>query len=561
MDKDQIKAIDKLINSLTTENQRALSDVSNKIKETLKTNGDALSENATDILDKAAGLASEGRFKSIADQRKVLDEIEKLEKRISIEKDGATRKILSEHLKSLKTVTKENTGLTARVGGLLTRHIDTIGGIATGLLSESPIFAVLAAKGIEKIKEVGEAKAEARRAEIEELEKQRNILLEKQSDTSLDQNETLDNIDEGIGEVNDNLERLQAAQENDTEQQLDLFYDRLKADQEMEQERIEREEEARREALAAEKQPMPIEQKPEKEKKGGLLSGLVLGIKGLLSGFKKNLLLALSGAFGMVTGFVKGLGKLFLGALKRIFLPIAIVGALFSGITSAVEEYKKTGNITEAIFAALQGIVEFITFGLIDKDKFDTARAWLGEQLTHMLATFTDMWKGISAWVSDNFGGVGASLTGVFGQVGEIMIKIKDHILAPFKKMWELIDTTFPGITSSITGLGDQIIEGFRTMIRDLLDLLPSSVIDLMPDSVKQELEDVGVISKAEQQTGQVETITRENLAEKKRQAREDADRLGLNVNQVNNSTNVKTTNVLGRPSARGDDYMPAGVY
>jgi hypothetical protein len=95
--------------------------------------------------------------------------------------------------------------------------------------------------------------------------------------------------------------------------------------------------------------------KPE-EKKGGMFDGLLDWITSLLG-----------------DGFMKGLKALFnpkniLKALGKAFVIGAIVGALFEGIMDGFDEFMESGDIGKALVAGLAGIVDFLTFGLFDKE-------------------------------------------------------------------------------------------------------------------------------------------------------------------------------------------------
>jgi len=94
----------------------------------------------------------------------------------------------------------------------------------------------------------------------------------------------------------------------------------------------------------------PDEKKPEG---GGLLDSLFSMLSGgLMQAFKA---LLNPGAI------LKALGKVFAIGM--------IVGALFEGIMDGFEEFQKTGDIGKALIAGLAGIIDFLTFGLFDKDK------------------------------------------------------------------------------------------------------------------------------------------------------------------------------------------------
>lgn len=58
-----------------------------------------------------------------------------------------------------------------------------------------------------------------------------------------------------------------------------------------------------------------------------------------------------------------------LKALGKVFAIGMIVGALFEGIMDGFDEFTKSGDIGKALIAGLAGIIDFLTFGLFDKEK------------------------------------------------------------------------------------------------------------------------------------------------------------------------------------------------
>jgi putative chitinase len=63
--------------------------------------------------------------------------------------------------------------------------------------------------------------------------------------------------------------------------------------------------------------------------------------------------------------------KNLLKVLGRIALPVLILTTLWEGFSSAFDAYKETGDIWEAFKAGVGGIVEFLTFGIFDKQMVD----------------------------------------------------------------------------------------------------------------------------------------------------------------------------------------------
>ena len=114
----------------------------------------------------------------------------------------------------------------------------------------------------------------------------------------------------------------------------------------------------------------------EPSEKSGLLDGLFGGLLGSLT-------LAFKKLFDP---------KVILKALGKIFVIGAIVGALFSGITDAFDEFAKSGSIGQALIAGLAGIVDFLTFGLFDKEKIKEVigdfATWTNENLVQPFVKF-----------------------------------------------------------------------------------------------------------------------------------------------------------------------------
>lgn len=108
------------------------------------------------------------------------------------------------------------------------------------------------------------------------------------------------------------------------------------------------------------------------------------------------------GLMDMITGF---LGEGFMSAIKSLFNPKTIlkslgkvfaigmiVGALFEGITDGFDEFMKTGDIGKALVAGLAGIVDFLTFGLFDKEKIKEVigdmAAWVDDHIVKPVSEF-----------------------------------------------------------------------------------------------------------------------------------------------------------------------------
>lgn len=84
--------------------------------------------------------------------------------------------------------------------------------------------------------------------------------------------------------------------------------------------------------------------------------------------------------------------KNLLKGLGRAFAIGALLGALWEGLTDGFDEYMKTGDIGKAIVAGLAGIVDFLTFGLFDKEKIKEVigdmAAWVDDHIVKPISSF-----------------------------------------------------------------------------------------------------------------------------------------------------------------------------
>lgn len=121
-----------------------------------------------------------------------------------------------------------------------------------------------------------------------------------------------------------------------------------------------------------------------------------------------NILDSISKTFS--SGFLSAIKSLFsakmLGAiLKKVFLPIAIIGTLFSGITDGFKRYKETGSFTDAIVAGLGGMLEFVSFGLFGEDTLKSLFSSISNFFQPITDTISSIFTGIKNFVIGLFGG------------------------------------------------------------------------------------------------------------------------------------------------------------
>ena len=110
---------------------------------------------------------------------------------------------------------------------------------------------------------------------------------------------------------------------------------------------------------------------PEKGEIGlgkAVMAGALIKTLGVKKSFKlMNIVLKIRKLFSP-GNLIKVVGKL--------GIPLMIFSSLYEGFTSAFDKWKETGSIWEAFKAGVGGIVEFFTFGLIDKKMVSDFYDW-----------------------------------------------------------------------------------------------------------------------------------------------------------------------------------------
>lgn len=109
-------------------------------------------------------------------------------------------------------------------------------------------------------------------------------------------------------------------------------------------------------------------------------------------------------------GFMKAIRFIFnpknlVSIFKKVFLPVAIIGTLFSGIKDGFQRYKETGNFSDAIVAGLGGMLEFLTFGLFGEDTLKKLFASISEFFAPISETISKVFTGIKDFIKGLFGG------------------------------------------------------------------------------------------------------------------------------------------------------------
>ena len=122
-------------------------------------------------------------------------------------------------------------------------------------------------------------------------------------------------------------------------------------------------------------------------------------LNSIMSFFQENFLEGIK-SFAESGKILKLVGQ----AIKKIFLPLAIIGTLWSGITAGFKRYQETGSFSEAIFAGLGGSLEFLTFGLFGEDSLRKMWTALQDFMDPITETISGVFKSIKGWFVEKFG-------------------------------------------------------------------------------------------------------------------------------------------------------------
>lgn len=139
--------------------------------------------------------------------------------------------------------------------------------------------------------------------------------------------------------------------------------------------------------------------KPAGEKEGGGEGG---------GGIIDTIMKFFSGGFMKAIRFIfnpKMLGTIF----SKVFLPIAIIGTLFQGITAGFKKYQETGDLTDAIVSGLGGMLEFVTFGLFGEDTLKTLWESISNFFKPVTEAISNIFNGIKDFVKNLFPGLGGT--------------------------------------------------------------------------------------------------------------------------------------------------------
>ena len=237
--------------------------------------------------------------------------------------------------------------------------------------------------------------------------------------------------------------------------------------------------------------------------------GLTQSFSALINALSPTLKLLGSGGklmqfFKPIMGFMKTMfkvGKLFGTVLGKLFLPIQIIGGVISGITAAWSKFAE-GDILGGIGAFFGGILDFITFGIIDTEKFTT---FFKSLFSNLFGVFEKLFSGdivgaitslgnfLLDWMVGLpelvFDGILNAIAGIFNFFGldsignwfsqfaevDILGTIKGFFASMMEYIGPVIDgimdttmSVFGGIYDAFTWVYDNVFIPYITFVKDL---------------------------------------------------------------------------------------------
>ena len=122
-----------------------------------------------------------------------------------------------------------------------------------------------------------------------------------------------------------------------------------------------------------------------------------------------------------------------MSVLGKLAIPILIVTTLWQGIKGAWDAYQETGSIWEAFKGGVGQIVDFFTFGMIDKKMVREFMDKIPEFFSPIIESVKNFFGDIVDWFSEKFkfiiDPITETFSTVFGYISDKFTQIKDFVL------------------------------------------------------------------------------------------------------------------------------------
>lgn len=156
-----------------------------------------------------------------------------------------------------------------------------------------------------------------------------------------------------------------------------------------------------------------------KTRLGKAIRKMKIGMKRMVRSFKKLGLKFLKKIFNKALlksiFSPKNIAKILFKVLRvagPIGLAITVIGSVVNGAIDAWNTWQETGDWWETLKAGLGGILEFATFGIIDKQFLDNLTDGIGEMISPLVEGFTQFYEDSINWIGDKWDGLTTWITG-----------------------------------------------------------------------------------------------------------------------------------------------------
>lgn len=216
----------------------------------------------------------------------------------------------------------------------------------------------------------------------------------------------------------------------------------------------------------------------------GMFGNLVEKAKGFLIAIGSGLLAA-----GVV--LLKGLGRIITKIFPITALAISIGAFIMGAFNSFMDSNAGSliGRITEGLLGGLASVIDFLTFGLINKEKFmslvnpaiefmDGIGIWLSEKISSIKNAFVAIWDKIG----DGFNSAGSFISG-------IITKMVNVVKNFYGTIWNGILDTLSFVLRKIPGLGKAAdkVENLKVNLSSSKATATSKTVSLASKSLANE--------------------------------------------------------------------------
>ena len=155
---------------------------------------------------------------------------------------------------------------------------------------------------------------------------------------------------------------------------------------------------------------------------------------------------------------------------------ILLIAGLFNGITDGWDEWKKTGNLKEALIKGLTGFLKVLSFGLIDektvRESLDKITKWFDEIWISVKNFFSNPKAAISKWWAETTG-EGGLLTTIFASLESAWVWIKET----FSDFKESLTTKWQELIQDPDGIVGKIFSVFKG-VKEWIELIFKNPIE-----------------------------------------------------------------------------------